>query len=523
MDPVDQTPITVTGNQDRINAPKRDPVLFPIDIPASEHHSGFNRLEYKPSEAIKDRLTRLKWADDPNRTSSTSLAEYLTRPDTRPALLERIDRTQIGEAMSSRCVASVIIPAHNEATHPEGREEQPVNIERLLDGLDNQQFTPNSNLSPDCFEVTVVDNNSSDSTAGIAIKWVENHPESKLKVRVISVNFSDNDRGVGSARKLGGDLAIYRSSQRQVPGEFYILGIDADNFGIDPHYFEETITTFRKSDADVLAGKTHYNPSEVLTKYPHIHGLAEAMGEFADAERKLSSQIPEDENKIYTSGANHAITGNWYVRMGGYAPLVIGEDTFVGEITKILHGKLIRSPTDIELNSRRYLLNIAAPKGDMWEAAEFEKSNDKIRQGEAPKNLDSDMIRDEIARHLDLYAQSAFVDRGQKWTDAVEKTRLVFKKLCQKHDVDPNLFPTDIFYVSTDILDKTLATPDAASPPDDNVQFEIIQTKVFTNEAYFKIKRVRDTDPSEDDSPPQKKRFMVSLNNGGIPIFPHTY
>ena len=101
--------------------------------------------------------------------------------------------------------------------------------------------------------------NSDDDTYSKAKEYLEKST-SKVPVYVVNINFDEGERGVGSARRFGTDLELYRMYLREAGAikECYFVGGDADE-QIPQNHLECIVNTFRESQADLLLGEFGYN------------------------------------------------------------------------------------------------------------------------------------------------------------------------------------------------------------------------------------------------------------------------
>lgn len=305
---------------------------------------------------------------------SENVLEYLGKPNTRVNALKEIDGG-LSEPMSGDCIGAVIIPAHNEEN----------NIGATLNALNQQEFSVEAGLSLANFEVIVVENNSTDGTANVVRRWIVEHAgQTKLKVNLVSEQISTEERGVGAARKIGADLAIYRSNLRgeEDTKKFYILGLDADNPEIPADHLEKYVKAFKEKQAECLVGGMSLKPGE-LGDSRHLEEIAGVIREWLDTHESS----PETR---YVSGFNHGIERGWYIRIGGYPRIKTGEDVWVGTQTKKL-GKIIEQvDSKININPRRIVFDPRAFfSGDAYMPEVFEANNESVRRGDTTSNTKS--------------------------------------------------------------------------------------------------------------------------------------
>lgn len=469
---------------------------------------------FKILDKIKDDLTPI------------SSKEYLSFESTNITRLENINREQLGNMeMSDKCLCSIVVPAHNENTNPENRtlEDKRTNIIKFLEAINNQSFSENSGLSPQNFEVFIVDNNSTDGTAEAARSWIEKNKPA-IPIKVVSIDFSDEEKGVGSARKLGADLEILRATRRKGGlGEHYLGGLDSDNSRIPKDHFEKIVQTFRNSDALVLKGEV----SNDRTTYEQLVGseadekyLIDALLDFNDFKINFlteQSKIHNEFPSLDTSGANHAIKTQWYMRIRGYPPgRTTGEDTYLGRATKALGHGVGFLPSEIVINPRRMLLDpVSYIEGKSWEPQKFLDDNDRVRSGEQSQELQltSDHIIKAMVKNTDQFALTYLKREGKvSWHDAVVETRKVFNEFCDKRAVPENKrLNNQMFFTGRRVLEDAMKNGDLTiksegSTPDLKVYKPFMVTEDFLIEK------------TEDVNQENPRLVFIKVDSEGVPL-----
>lgn len=173
---------------------------------------------------------------------------------------------------------SVIIPAHNAASV----------LGEQLEALREQE-------GAEPFEVLVCDNNSSDSTAQVALDEAES-----LNLRVVDAS------GPASASHA-------RNRGAAASGGSILLFCDADDL-VDPHWVHELSTPLLEGDDVIAAGALHherFNDAEVLAAY----GIAPDP----DSASIPESMTPEGYAGYLPTapGGNFAVRRDRYLALGG--------------------------------------------------------------------------------------------------------------------------------------------------------------------------------------------------------------
>lgn len=352
------------------------------------------------------------------RSSSSTVEEYLDKPNTRKEKLEEID-SQIDEPMLPECIGTVVVPAYNEAT----------NIKSFLESLDKQTFSPTSGFNNRSLEILIVVNNTTDGTEKIANEWLSQHgydsleTAEKMKVRVIFVNFPNGERGVGAARKLGADLALLRSKKRveNDNNEFYLLGLDADNSGLAPDHLEKYIETFRKTNTHLLGGFATISMASIP---PEL----KTVGEFFEAQLDYLKTFPR------FPGFNHGIDRELYIKVGGYPRTIVGEECYLEDEARKQGNKVTFIDTPIILNIRRVVSNPwSFFTGQAYDPVEFIVRNTDIRRGEIrPVSWSDDEYRFLSTRLIDHLAVMQAKHQGSKVNEELAKQRKSFSKYLEQ-------------------------------------------------------------------------------------------
>lgn len=320
--------------------------------------------------------------------SASAIERYFNDPKNNRERLEK-QNSSVGEMMNEKCVAAVVVPAHNEA----------ANIEAFLKSVNEQRFSPGSGIDYENFEIIICDNNSSDGTADIAKKWLEDHRDQvHFKIHVVTENFPQTEKGVGPARKLGADLALLRAHKREGgdTGEFYVLGLDSDNSSIPQDHLEKYLKVFREKSVDVVGGRGIPDTSEM-----DDNSIIKRVSDFAETYRSLRI-TKEMKPRTITPGFNHGLTRELYLKLGGYPKLEAGEDTFIWREALKLGAKYEQVDSIIRFNPRRVKLNpYFFGTNQAWQKEDFTGANAAIREGESNEAaLTNEHIREIFTRFV---------------------------------------------------------------------------------------------------------------------------
>ncbi|MBX4204686.1 MAG: glycosyltransferase family 2 protein, partial [Candidatus Doudnabacteria bacterium] len=269
--------------------------------------------------------------------------------------LDKLPKTYVDELrqlkdsmrpMSDQTRVAIMIPAYNEA----------ANLERLLDQYTKQIESNGKKLDPRIYEIDIIVNRPqgapADNSVDVIKKFKDEHPE--YQINVIDKEFPRESAGVGLARKYLADLILLRSQERKNPtGQLYMESEDADLLEVDPETVVRLMNKYDKNpELDALRGKQDRYP-EVMAKNDMFF-LNRRMDDFWEVLMRDKKFRPKDVpnnfvwNRVVTGGWNTSFTAEVYAQIGGYSPLKVGEDMYIGEMISVFRGK--RKGDNIEPN-----------------------------------------------------------------------------------------------------------------------------------------------------------------------------
>ncbi|OLF10823.1 glycosyltransferase [Actinophytocola xanthii] len=172
----------------------------------------------------------------------TDMAEHNYRLGARhfgqDSAVELLDRLVL-TPMDERVRLSVVLPVYNER----------ANLPEVLTSLYEQR-----GIDRACYEVVVVDNNSTDGSADVVRRFAREHPD--LTVHVVA----EQEQGVSCARRTGMRFASVRSHGRVNGAErFYLVSADAD-CRVDPDWLAELFTAMESGKAAIGVCDYYYAP-----------------------------------------------------------------------------------------------------------------------------------------------------------------------------------------------------------------------------------------------------------------------
>jgi len=296
--------------------------------------------------SVTDELDSEKVSELVSKISSNpylSFDEYFSR--LTPEELTEIDRLCPKERLPINTQAIIVAPAHNE-NH---KTDKNSNIRRFVRSV-NAQKTENP------FVTLIIDNNSDDGTGEAAIQ--ERKTSNIEDLYVFSVEFPELRRGVGSARRLGANIAFRMAQLSGIkPEDIIIIGTDSDNEL--PNDIIDTLIKYSQKyeKYDYFGGRviTDYNEYARMTTDPN---LIDIFREIDVIHQDIKLEQKQFREKIF--GAYHAIRARELLRIGGYQPLRAGEDSFINYVVNKSRKKIIHVPVKLPINPRRSVL---FPKG----------------------------------------------------------------------------------------------------------------------------------------------------------------
>lgn len=177
--------------------------------------------------------------DDERRTDMAEHNHRLGERHFGPAAAEDLLDRLVLTPMDERVRLSVVLPVFDEA----------ANLPSVLASLHDQRGIDHSR-----YEIVVVDNNSTDDSAGIVRRFAAAHPD--LAVHLVT----EAEQGVSCARRTGMRFAAARSRGRVNAEErFYLVSADAD-CRVDPDWLAELFAAMESGKAAIGVCDYYYSP-----------------------------------------------------------------------------------------------------------------------------------------------------------------------------------------------------------------------------------------------------------------------
>jgi len=224
----------------------------------------------------------------------------------------------------ARCQASVVIPVCNEEEH----------LPSCLQALASQS------LAHHLYEVIVLLNNCTDSSARIARQFQQAHPT--LALHPIELWLPKNQANVGTARRL-----LMEEASRRLPASGAILSTDGDTV-VEHDWVERNLDCLNKG-ADAVGGDISLHrdsyaklPATSRRQYREDHSYLEAV-------TRLESILDPDPfdpwpRHHHHFGASLACTNSLYTRLGGLPKADCLEDVAFVNAMGLADARLRHSP-----------------------------------------------------------------------------------------------------------------------------------------------------------------------------------
>ncbi len=374
--------------------------LFNFNVYGGEYGSDMGLLDRAlyPSRFSE----RLKENRESVLDESLEVKEYLEKqsPEYREEL-EKMDAS-IGKLMDSERRIVVTVPAYAEGK----------NIRKMLDFYVNQKDSDGNTIDPKLFEIIIVDNHPGsvpkDETQSELEKFRTDHPE--INAFYVEKVWSEEEGGVGAARKYAADLALLRDSKRPAKsGDMIIISADADLDGLTDKYISRTIETFDSNHyIDAAVGKSNL-PEEALAK-PNIRAAQRFWTTLdrliaRDAEGAPSARQFRSPGMI---GRNSMFRASIYAAIGGYNPKAkLAEDLEIGWLINEARGHnpdriLYKNSTEVITNPRRFLaaaaqgIPLLKMYGGFHENTEIRRLDNKALLAKIPDKFDVRRFEEDV-------------------------------------------------------------------------------------------------------------------------------
>ncbi len=355
------------------------------------------------------------------------IEEYLNNDAQKIERLKEYN-SLIGVPMNDNCILSLVLPAHNESE----------NIIKTIQAVERQEILNETNEQDGQYEVLIVVNNSNDDTYAKAINYLQKST-AKVPVYVVNIDFEEREKGVGSARKFGTDLELYRMYSRAggVKDEHYFVGGDADE-QIPRNHLKCIVKTFRESYADLLLGEFGYN-YEAFPKDSDLYTVFKAAQEYRYQNRLFKELF----------GGNHALTADLYLKVGGYANKRVGEDTYLMQCAEKCGASTAPLPSEVMDNPRRMLVNpLEYLTHEAWDEKIFLKRQEDIRAGVMNcYHYKDEEIKGALTIFIDDWSIRFSMNNKLDIQDVVERKRRELTEAMENNMVRKELFVrNDLFY-----------------------------------------------------------------------------
>lgn len=354
------------------------------------------------------------------------IQEYLQYSEKNYRRLVDID-TSIHETMSEQCKVSIVLPAYNEE----------LEIQRVLGEMMAQTYREGNDVCADNFELIVVNNNSTDRTGEVALEYIKKNP-GPLKIHIVNITFEEDHSGCGAARKLGGDLSLYRAMKSGHDMSSYcIVNLDADNVIPEDHFYK-ILTTVRKTGADVLIGRTSFDRS-IFSEDKKILQIADTVEEYR---RSVFKEAPS--LSILTS-QNNVMKAMFYVKAGGYPEWKMADDLYIAMRVNFDY-KIAWLESTILLNIRNIVDDpFEILTREVWERNRWEKEAN-ARRGKRKVtrvyDYNHEYIKNCLTTFLDDYSAQVFSQEKElSYEQVLFRERKLFHDIAVKHHVDEQVLP----------------------------------------------------------------------------------
>ena len=284
-------------------------------------------------------------------------------------------------APDARLVASVIVPARDEATR----------LPALVDALASQVGLDGRPLPAGTVEVLVLLNNCRDGSSGAVARAALRHPG--LTLHAAEVDYPPADAHVGHARRVLMDTASARLIGVGRPAGA-VLSTDADTVPA-PDWVAATLAEL--VDVDSVGGRELLLPAERAALAPGVRrlylldlayrrGLEELRGLYAP---EPWDPLPRHHHHF---GGSLAVTAEAYVAVGGVPPVRTYEDialvhTLWRAGRRLRHSPRVRVHTSARVSGR----------ADGGLAASFQHWTEHARAGREPRVEPSDAAERRLA------------------------------------------------------------------------------------------------------------------------------
>ncbi|QDA59615.1 glycosyltransferase [Hymenobacter jejuensis] len=276
-------------------------------------------------------------------------------------------RLYIGAPPASQLLATVIIPAKNEARH----------LKRALMALAAQTDLDGAPFDRRSYEIIVLANNCRDQTAEVARRFARTNPD--VALHVVELTLPPAEAHVGRARRLLMDEAYRRLELHKLPNCF-IASTDADTC-VAPTWLAATHAELA-AGADAVGGRILTIAGTCRASVAsRRHHLRDAVYRLLRA--RLESLIDPDPADAWPRhqqhfGASFAITPQAYRQVGGLPVVQYLEDEALYQALRRHDLRVRHSPLVRVLTSDRQTGRVAV--GLSWQLRQWSRLHQQQRE-----------------------------------------------------------------------------------------------------------------------------------------------
>lgn len=431
------------------------------------------------------------------------IQEYLEHSEKHYRRLVDID-TSINQAMSEQCKVSVILPAYNEE----------LEIERILREMLAQTYGEEVDVCVDNFELIIVNNNSTDRTGEVALDYIKNN-HSPLRIHIVNVTFEEDESGCGAARKLGGDLSLYRAMKSGHDMETYcIANLDVDN-EVPKDHFYKILTTVRKTKADVLLGRTSFDRS-IFSEDKKMLQIADTVEEYR---RSVFKEIPSIS--ILTS-QNNVMRAMFYVKAGGYPEWKMADDLFIA-MNANFDFKIAWLESTIRVSVRNIIDDpFEILTREVWDRNRWgAEANARRGKGKEARVYDfnDEYIKNCLTTFLDDYSSQVFSQEVElSYEQVLFRERKHFHDIAVKHHVDEQVLPDISAFNIGKYSIETVRSLSLPARKQKQLERELAAGQKISEQIPFRligqiVLRLKDAGPGEGGGMPDVLTYAVEIRN----------
>ncbi|MBI4066524.1 hypothetical protein HY411_02300 [Candidatus Gottesmanbacteria bacterium] len=320
------------------------------------------------------------------------LEEIRASDPTYFAYLESLLAAPQMKGMNEYTRVAVNIPAYLEGK----------NIYNTLDMYVKQVDKKGQPLNPDLFEINVIVNRRTGTTADNTVAEIErfivdsNARGERFHINYLDVTFDPPYNTVGNARRVMTDLSLMRSLARPNQTQpLYIESEDADLMHVDPKTVVNLVDKLDQNPhLDAAVGIQDRMPEVLMQNdYLFLHRrLEDITGTILERRKKFRPDMNPFwhhwQNRNITGGWNNGYTAESYALIRGYDRMrIMAEDTVLGERISMIRGNgtmpnldvVGNLPTRSDSSPRRFIKQIVTGKSAYSDSFVDEQVNQEIK------------------------------------------------------------------------------------------------------------------------------------------------